>query len=68
MELKKQQNRVFSPTKGSVLSFGQSLPIVADKPYIQNTITGSFYKSFTDDIVGSTKFFISAVDGLNNEV
>ena len=64
---KDNRDRVFSPTKGSVLSFGQSLPIVADKPYIQNTITGSFYKSFTDDIVGSTKFFISAVDGLNNE-
>ena len=50
-----------------MISFGQSLPILADKPYIQNTLSGSFYKSFTNDFVGSTKFYISAVDGLDNE-
>ena len=61
------RDRVFNPTKGSVISFGQSLPIFADKPYIQNTLSGSFYKSFTNDFVGSTKFFISSVDGLDNE-
>ena len=61
------RDRVFSPTKGSVISFGQSLPIFADKPHIQNTFSGSFYKSFTNDIVGATKFYISSVDGLDNE-
>tara|TARA_A100001015_G_scaffold308312_1_gene405739 strand:- start:4476 stop:6707 length:2232 start_codon:yes stop_codon:yes gene_type:complete len=61
------RDRVFNPTKGSVISFGQSLPLTADKPYIQNTLNGSFYKSFSDDIVGSTKIFISSIDGLDNE-
>ncbi len=61
------RDRVFNPTKGSVISFGQSLPLAADKPYIQNTFNGSFYKSFSDDIVGSTKIFISSIDGLDNE-
>ena len=61
------RDRAFNPTKGSVITFAQSLPLVADKPYLQNTFSGSFYKSFSDDIVGSTKFFVSSVDGLDNE-
>ena len=61
------RNRVFNPTKGSIFRINQTLPIVADKPYIQNILAGSTYKSISEDFIWATKFFISTIDGLGDE-
>ena len=45
--------------------FGQELPIYAD-PFISNTFSSSVYKSFGED-GGAAKFYISSINGLNNE-
>ena len=56
------------PTSGSITSFNQVLPIYADKSFIDNSISISNYKSFSDEsIVGSSKIFITAINGLNDD-
>ena len=62
-----KRNRVFMPTKGSVVSFGQSLPIYADKSFFENNLSASTYHSFSEDIVGSAKFFLAAVNGIGSD-
>ena len=62
-----KRDRAFMPTDGSIISFGQELPIYADKPFISNTFSSSVYKSFGEDVIGAAKFYITSVNGLNNE-
>ena len=50
------RNRAFMPTSGSVIGFDQTLPIYADKKFIANTFRASKYVSFSEDVVGATKF------------
>ena len=37
-----QRDKAFMPTNGSIVSFGQSIPIAADKAFIENTIAQAF--------------------------
>ena len=62
-----QRNRAFMPTSGSIISFGQTLPIYADKSFISNTFSASGYKTITEEIVGATKIYLSAINGLNSD-
>ena len=62
-----KRNRAFMPTDGSIVSFRQELPIYADKPFIGNTFSSSFYESFGENIVGATKFYLSTINSINNE-
>ena len=39
----------------------------ADKPFISNTLTSSFYHSFSENIVGASKIYLSTINGLNDE-
>ena len=55
------------PTSGSIISFGQTLPIYADKSFISNTFSASGYKTITEEIVGATKIYLSAINGLNSD-
>ena len=55
------------PTSGSIFSFGQSIPIAADKAFITNTISSSFYKSLSENIIGSTKIYLASINGLGGE-
>ena len=55
------------PTDGSIVSFRQELPIYADKPFIGNTFSSSFYESFGENIIGVTKFYLSTINSINNE-
>ena len=52
------------PTSGSIISFNQSLPIYADRQAIENTFNAIKYKSFSDDIVGASKIYISTINGM----
>jgi len=62
-----KRDRVFMPTSGSILRFSQSLPFYADKSFIANTFSYSAYKSLNEDVVGSGKLFLSAVNGLGDD-
>ena len=55
------------PTSGSILRFSQSLPFYADKSFIANTFSYSAYKSLNEDVVGSGKLLLSAVNGLGDD-
>ena len=52
------------PTSGSILRFNQSLPFYADKSYLDNTLSISAYKTLSENLVGATKFYITAIEGL----
>ena len=62
-----QRDKAFMPTSGSIFSFGQSLPIVADKTFITNTFSSSFYKSLSDNVIGSAKIYLASIDGLGGD-
>ena len=61
------RDRTFMPTSGSILRFNQSLPFYADKSYIDNTLSISAYKTLSENFVGATKFYITAIEGLDND-
>ena len=62
-----KRDRKFMPTSGSVYSFNQTLPIAADKRFISNTISVSGYKSFSENIIGSSKLYLSAINGIGDD-
>ena len=62
-----KRDRVYAPTDGHILSFGQNIPFYADSPYIRNTINYSKYNSFTPNYIGAFKFYASAINGFNDE-
>ena len=62
-----KRNRSFMPTDGSIISFSQSLPVYADRSFISNSLSLSRYHSLNEDVVGSGKLFLSAVNGLRGD-
>ncbi len=62
-----KRNRAFMPTSGSVLNFGQVLPIYADKSFVSNFIRASKYQQFNENLVGAGKFYLSTVNGLGSD-
>ena len=62
-----QRDRTFMPTDGSIVTFNQSLPIYADKAFIANSLSSSIYNSFSEDVIGASKFLFTSVNGLNDE-
>ena len=61
------RDRSFMPTDGSIVTFSQTLPIAADKPFIGNTFSSSSYHTFNENVVSATKIFLTSVNGLDNE-
>lgn len=62
-----KRDRAFKPTDGYISAFSQSLPLVADSPYMKNTYAFSTYNSFGQDVQGAFKFFASSITGLDRE-
>ncbi len=62
-----RRDKAFMPTSGSIFSFSQSLPIAADKAFITNTFSSSFYKSINENIIGSAKIYLASIDGLGGD-
>ena len=62
-----KRDRVFGPTEGYSSAFSQVIPLYADTPYIRNSYTLNKYQSFTPNLIGAFKFYVSSVNGLNNE-
>ena len=61
------RDRAFMPTSGSIVSFDQGIPLIADKRALINTFTATKYKSITNDVVGAGKIYLSAINGLEND-
>jgi len=62
-----RRNRSFKPTDGSLLTFNQSLPIYADRSFVSNTISSSFYEPISEDVTGAVKFIFSSVNGIGGD-
>tara|TARA_X000001036_G_scaffold167237_1_gene158383 strand:+ start:269 stop:2500 length:2232 start_codon:yes stop_codon:yes gene_type:complete len=62
-----KRNRTFMPTDGSIISFNQSLPLYADKSSIGNTFSASKYHSFSENVIGASKLFVTTVHGLGDD-
>ena len=55
------------PTDGFITSFNQTLPLYADKAFIANTFSSSLYNQIGENVVGAAKFFVSTINGVNND-
>ena len=62
-----QRDRAFMPTDGSIIGFDQSFPIYADKAFLGNTLFASSYKTLSENVVGASKFYFTAVNGLGDD-
>ena len=62
-----KRNRSFMPTSGYVAGFDQSVPLYADKAFLSNRLFSSFYKEINQNLISATKFYASAVNGLNGD-
>ena len=62
-----KRNRSFMPTSGSIISFGQSLPLYADKSFLSNSFRISSYKTFSENVIGAGKLFLTSVNGLGSD-
>ncbi len=61
------RDKAYMPTSGSIASFAQTIPLYADTPYLRNKFTLSKYNAFGEDVVGSFKFYLSSINGLQGE-
>ena len=62
-----RRDRVFMPTSGSIVRFGQNIPLVADKAFIANNFNISTYKSINENVIGSAKLYLATVNGLGDD-
>ena len=62
-----KRNRSFMPTSGSIVSFGQTLPIFADKSSISNLFTSSNYKTINENMIGAGKIYLSTINGIGSD-
>jgi len=63
-----KRNQSFKTTSGHKTTFTQSLPIVQDSSSIMNGLIVSKYHEFSDDVIGSLKFYSKAINGIDEDV
>ena len=63
-----KRNQRFQPTEGYRLSFTQSLPIIQDTSSIINGVNAATYHDFSENVIGSLKFYTRAVTGIDDDV
>ncbi len=61
-------NQNFQPTDGYVTHFSQTLPIYSDDIAIENSLSGSKYYSINDNLILSAKFYLKAINSLDDNV
>ncbi len=61
------RDRSFKPTSGSIFNFRQTAPLYADKPALDNTLSLSSYKSFSEDLIGTSKIYLSTINSIGSE-
>ena len=62
-----KRNRVYDPTDGNLISFGQSIPLYADSASLSNTFQFNQYHMFSENFIGSSKLFLSAINGIGED-
>jgi len=62
-----ERDRSFMPTSGSIVSFGQSFPIYADKSFVSNVLRASHYKTLNENVIGAGKIYISTINALGSD-
>ncbi len=66
---KDSRDRSFMPTRGSIISFGQGIPLLQeDKSSLYNKFSINKYHSFSDDVLGAVKFYTAGLWALDDEV
>ena len=63
-----KRNQVFKPTEGYKASFTQSLPLIQDSSSISNGLDISTYHDFSEDLIGSLKFYAKTIHGIDDDV
>ena len=63
-----KRNQVFKPTEGYRVSFTQSLPLIQDSSSLLNGVDFSTYHDFSEDVIGSFKFFARTIHGIDDDV
>ena len=63
-----KRNQSFKPTQGYRTSFIQTLPIIQDSSSILNGLDVSVYHDFSEDIIGSIKFYGRSINGIDDDV
>ena len=66
---KNTKNRSFNPTDGYSIGFGQDLSLpISDINYLKNQFYGSYYNSFNEDFIGSIRYKIQSINGINKDI
>tara|TARA_B100001123_G_scaffold450932_1_gene625215 strand:+ start:1404 stop:3647 length:2244 start_codon:yes stop_codon:yes gene_type:complete len=63
-----KRNQSFKPSKGYKSTFTQSLPLVLDSSSIMNGFTINTYHDFSEDLIGTLKFYARAINGVDEDV
>jgi len=63
-----KRNQSWQPTKGYKASFLQSLPLIQDSSSLSNTFDVSKYHDFSEDVIGSLKFQLRTIHGVDEDV
>ena len=63
-----KRDQSWKPTEGYKTTFIQALPIIQDSSAIFNSFNVSTYHDFSDDVIGSLKFHVKAINGLDKDV
>ena len=63
-----KRNQAFKPTEGYKTTFVQTLPLIQDSSAIMNGLDMSGYHDFSEDLIGSLKFYARAINGIDDDV
>ena len=63
-----KRNRSFKPTSGSIISFGQEVPVYADKSFYSSYFSSSSYNTFNENFIGAGKVYFANITALESDV
>ena len=63
-----KRNQYWQPTEGYRANFTQSLPLIQDTSSIMNGVSLSKYHDFSDDVIGTLKFYGRTIHGIDDDV
>ena len=63
-----KRDQSFQPTEGYKTSFSQSLPLIQDSSSFMNGFSVSTYRDFSEDMIGSLKFYAKTIHGVDDDV
>ena len=63
-----KRDQSFQPTEGYVVGFSQTLPIIQDSSAIKNGFNISGYHDFSEDVIGTVRFWTRTINGVDDDV